>query len=89
MIFHEPSRKMRKWLVAKTKTAKVGKCCQILIKELCHNCDHCEVTKVAFKSLKQPDMKKQVCRNCIALMYKTAYGEEIGIEGYGDVPSDK
>lgn len=81
MIFHAPSRKMRKWLEAKSQAVRVGKCCTILIKEICHKCDYAEVAKIAFKTIKQPNTDCQCCRNCIALMYKTAYGEDLNLEG--------
>lgn len=74
----EHSKPMRKFLKATSEKARIGKCCQILIKTLCHCCEYAATEKVMFiRSIKVPDIDKRVCMNCVNLMYKRAYGEEL------------
>lgn len=72
------SKPMRNFLKATSEKARIGKCCQILIRELCGNCEHAKLEKVLLvRTIRTPDIDKRVCMNCVALMYKTAYGEDL------------
>lgn len=76
MANREARRKMAAFLSATSEKARVGKCCQILIKQLCHNCVYAKEERVLLRKIKQPDIDKPVCVNCIKLMYVQAYGRE-------------
>lgn len=76
MANREARRKMAHFLTATSEAARVGKCCQILMKQLCYNCEHAKEERVLLRKVKEPDIDKSVCMNCVKLMYKTAYGRD-------------
>lgn len=85
------SKAMRNFLKATSVKARLGKVGQILIKQLCHNCEYAKREKIMLvRTIKVPDENKRVCRNCIALMYRQCYGEELknANAGLDDVRSD-
>ena len=74
----EHSKPMRRFLKVTSEKARIGKCCQILIKTMCHSCQYAKSEKIMlFKTIKVPDIDTRICMNCVNLMYKRAYGEEL------------
>lgn len=86
------SKAMRNFLKATSEKARLAKVGQILIKQLCHNCEYAKQEKIMLvRKIKVPDEDKRVCRNCIALMYRQCYGEELknANAGLDDVSSNE